>query len=102
LPLLPKSLLKQKNFLYIIKDLEKHINKTVIVKGFVDTIRDQKRMQFLVLRDHSGKAQLLHMKSKTENDPIASVISSLTAESSVVAKGVIVEAPQVKLGGLEM
>lgn len=86
----------------LIKDLKRHINKTVIVKGFVDTIRDQKRMQFFVLRDHSGKAQLLHMKSKTKNDSIASVVSSLTAESSIIVKGVVVEAPQVKLGGLEM
>jgi aspartyl-tRNA synthetase len=86
----------------LIKDLKNHVNKTVTVKGFVDTIRDQKRMQFLVLRDYSGKAQLLHAKSKTENDSIGSVISSLTAESSIVITGIVIEAPQVKLGGLEI
>ncbi len=86
----------------LIKNLKNCIGKTIVVKGFIDTIRDQKRMQFLVLRDHSGKVQLLHMKSKTENDSIASTVSSLTTESSVIVKGIVVEAPQVKLGGLEI
>ena len=74
----------------LMKDLKKHIGKTVIVKGFIDTIRDQKRMQFIVLRDYSGKTQLLHMKIKTENDLIGNTISSLTTESSVVATGTYV------------
>lgn len=84
------------------KDLKKHINKTVTVKGFVDTIRNQKQMQFLILRDHSGKTQLLHMKDKTGNDPIGSTIDSLTIESSIVVTGAVIEAPKVKLGGLEI
>ncbi|MBU3925099.1 aspartate--tRNA(Asn) ligase [Patescibacteria group bacterium] len=86
----------------LIKNLKDYIGKIVTVKGFVDTIRDQKRMQFLVLRDYTGKAQLLHMKSKVGNDSIGSIVSSLTVESSVVVTGNVVEAPQVKLGGLEI
>ncbi|MBU2545280.1 aspartate--tRNA(Asn) ligase [Patescibacteria group bacterium] len=86
----------------LIKDLKSCINQIVTVKGFVSTVRDQKQMQFLVLSDLTGKVQLLHMKSGTTNDPIGSLISSLTTESSVVITGKVIEAPNVKLGGLEI
>ena len=36
----------------LIKDIDNYFDKQVTVKGWVETIRDQKKMQFLVLRDH--------------------------------------------------
>ena len=49
----------------LIKDIDNYFDKQVTVKGWVETIRDQKKMQFLVLRDHSGKIQLTNMKRTT-------------------------------------
>lgn len=86
----------------LIQNLKNHIEETVTVKGFVETIRDQKKMQFLVLRDHTGKVQLIHMKNQTNEDLISFTISSLTLESTAIIVGKVVEAPQVKLGGLEI
>jgi aspartyl-tRNA synthetase len=78
-----------------------HVGGEVTVQGFVETIRNQKRMVFLVLRDQTGKVQALHMK-KDDGDSIGSAVSSLTAESTVTVIGKVVSAPQVKLGGIEI
>lgn len=85
-----------------IRDLRQYIGEMVTIMGFVDTIRNQKRMQFLILRDHSGMVQTLHMKSKAERDSIGEAIASLTPESVITIHGKVVDAPQVKLGGLEV
>lgn len=84
----------------LVNNLSSCVDKTVLIMGFVDTIRDQKRMQFLIIRDHTGKAQVVHMKSDDENT--ASIISSLTEESTVIITGKVIDAPNVKLGGLEI
>ena len=41
-----------------IKDLRKHIGETVKVQGWLQTLRDQKKMQFLVVRDLTGPAKI--------------------------------------------
>ena len=43
---------------------------TVTVGGFVDTVRDQKKVQFIILRDESGSAQLVNPALR-EDDPEA-------------------------------
>lgn len=83
------------------RNLHNCIGEIVSVKGFVDTIRDQKRMQFLIVRDHTGKVQGIHMKT-ADVDETASIISALSPESAVIMQGRVVEAPGVKLGGLEI
>jgi aspartyl-tRNA synthetase len=40
-----------------IKDLKEHIDKEVIIKGWIDVRRDQGKMIFFDFRDMSGKAQ---------------------------------------------
>lgn len=90
--------MKQRTLVY---DLKSHIGRTVSVMGFVDTVRNQKRMQFLVLRDHTGKAQMVHTK-KADTDTISETIDLLALESAVIVTGLVVEAPSVKLGGVEV
>lgn len=85
----------------LIKDLPSFIGKTVEVAGFVHAIRDQKRMQFIVLRDHTGMTQLCHEKGG-EEDTVKSVLSSLTPESAVRVTGKVVTNENVKLGRLEI
>lgn len=86
----------------LIRNLHSCVGKTVSVMGFADTIRDQKRMQFVVLRDHTGKAQMVHTKQADAEDRNAKAIGSLTLESAVIVTGTVVEAPNVKLGGIEV
>lgn len=84
----------------LISDLKKHIGQEVLIQGWIQTVRDQKRMQFIVLRDHTGLAQLIVEKSvKAE---LAAIISGVSSESCISVVGQVIDNPQVKLGGLEV
>ena len=41
-----------------VKDLKKYENQDIVFEGFVDAIRDIKWVQFVVLRDSTGKVQM--------------------------------------------
>ena len=56
------------------------IGQQVTVKGWVQTIRDQKQMQFLVIRDHTGLAQVTVEKGR--HAELAEAVSGLTRESA--------------------
>jgi aspartyl-tRNA synthetase len=64
-------------------------------------VRDQKKVQFVVLRDESGAVQLVHPRSE-ENEPIADSISGLAAGSFITVSGELKIDERVKLGGLEI
>ena len=84
----------------LIQDLRSHIGKEVMIKGWLQKLRDQKKMQFLVVRDHTGAVQVVF--EKAQNEELAAKISTLTTESAILVKGVLIDNPIVKLGGLEM
>jgi aspartyl-tRNA synthetase len=84
----------------MVAELRESLGSTVRVSGFVETVRDQKRMQFLVLRDRTGAVQLTH--EKVRDGKIAERIASLTPGSAISATGRAVVAEQVKLGGFEL
>ena len=71
----------------------------VLVQGWVQTVRDQKKMQFIILRDHTGSVQVVH--SKGEN-ALSVLLSSLTTESAIEVTGTVVANEKVKLGQLEI
>ncbi len=85
----------------LIADLKSHLDSTVELRGWVHTIRDQKSMQFLVLRDESGLAQLVLSKEDPPSE-LNEAISALTPESAVTVTGLAVADERVKLGGLEI
>ncbi len=85
----------------LIKDLAHAPEGTVSVAGWVDTVRDQKKVQFVVLRDESGAAQLVHPRPE-EIDPIAEIISGLAAGTHIRVTGELKMDERVKLGGLEV
>lgn len=85
----------------LIKNLSATPEGPVSVSGWVDTVRDQKKVQFVVLRDESGAVQLVHPRSE-ESDPIADSISALAAGSFVTVSGELKIDERVKLGGLEI
>jgi len=84
-----------------IADLKSHLDSTVELRGWVHAIRDQKRMQFLVLRDETGLAQLILSKEDPPSE-LNEAISALTQESAVTVTGLVVADERVKLGGLEI
>ena len=83
-----------------INDLRENIGKTVKIEGFLQTLRDQKKMQFLILRDPTGLVQVAHFKAN--NEDLAARISQINVESALVVTGRVVDNPVVKLGGLEL
>jgi aspartyl-tRNA synthetase len=85
----------------LIKDLPTRVGQHVRVHGWVRTIRDQKRVQFLIVRDHTGVVQATVERADTKA-AINQAISSLTRESAVTIEGQVVENPVVRAGGLEV
>jgi nondiscriminating aspartyl-tRNA synthetase len=85
----------------LIAELGTRIGERVTIRGWVNAVRDQKRMQFLVVRDESGLAQAVLVKDDPPSDLNAQV-SVLTAESAVTITGEVVADERVKLGGLEL
>ncbi|RFA16850.1 aspartate--tRNA(Asn) ligase [Subtercola boreus] len=91
----------------LIKDLPALADGTVTVSGWVETVRDQKKVQFVVLRDESGAVQLVNPRTSDADgvvvaDEPATTISSLTQGSFVTATGELKHDERVKLGGLEV
>ena len=83
------------------KNLNEYINKEITVEGFVDNIRDLQYVQFLVVRDSTGKLQITIEKNE-ENKKLNDIVSNLTVESTVKIKGTLLANEKVKLNGKEL
>ena len=64
-----------KNRIQIIH-LNEHVGKSVTVAGFVQTIRDQSKIAFIILRDITGTVQIVVMKKD-----LGDIIESISIES---------------------
>ncbi|MHB8089332.1 MAG: amino acid--tRNA ligase-related protein, partial [Anaerolineaceae bacterium] len=84
----------------LIKDLRSKIDQTVELKGWLQVLRDQKKIQFLILRDPTGAAQVAHWKPN--NEALAEEIAKLGTESALTITGKVIDNPVVKLNGLEI
>jgi aspartyl-tRNA synthetase len=58
-------------------------------------------VQFLVLRDSTGKVQVT-IEKKEENLKLNEIVNGLTCESTVKVKGILLENEKVKLNGMEL
>ncbi|MFK4222122.1 aspartate--tRNA(Asn) ligase [Streptomyces sp. NPDC019890] len=85
----------------LVSDLRQHVGETVSVSGWVNTLRLQAKMQFVVVRDHTGMVQVTHRRGG-EGDETEAALESLTTESAVRITGRVVDNAIVKLGGLEL
>ncbi len=85
----------------LIKDIRSRVGDLAKVQGWIKTIRDQKKMQFLLVRDHTGVVQATVERSPARA-AINGAISALTRESAVTVVGPVVENPVVKAGGVEI
>ncbi len=84
----------------LIKDLRDKIGQTVMIQGWLQTLRDQKKIQFLILRDATGLAQVAHWKPNDE--ALAELIAKTGVESALRITGKVIDNPVVKLNGLEI
>lgn len=85
----------------LIAELPQRIGEQVRIRGWVHALRDQKRVQFIVLRDESGLAQVVLAKEE-EPSELNERISALTVESAVTIIGTVAADERVNLGGLEV
>ncbi|WP_306369428.1 aspartate--tRNA(Asn) ligase [Nocardiopsis sp. CC223A] len=85
----------------LVSDLREHVGKSVSVSGWVNTLRLQSKIQFVVVRDHTGMAQVTHRRGGA-GDVVEAELERLTTESAVRITGRVVDNPIVKLGGLEI
>jgi aspartyl-tRNA synthetase len=84
-----------------VKNLAEHDDGPVDVAGWVETVRDQKKVQFVVLRDESGAVQLVHPRG-SDDDETARLISSLAQGSFLSVSGSLKHDARVRLGGVEV
>ncbi len=83
------------------KDLDQHFGKVVVLDGFVDNVRDLQYVQFVVLRDTTGRVQVTIEKNE-ENASLNEIVSNLTLESTVKVKGTLQQNEKVKLNQMEV
>ncbi|MGV1034291.1 MAG: aspartate--tRNA(Asn) ligase [Microbacteriaceae bacterium] len=80
----------------------------VTVSGWVETVRDQKKVQFIILRDESGAVQLVNPATRSLEEGSAEAlalteqISALGHGSFITVVGQLKHDERVKLGGLEV
>jgi aspartyl/asparaginyl-tRNA synthetase len=83
----------------LISDLPARVGQTVTIAGWAQTLRRQRAMQFMVVRDHTGAVQVTHRRDGALLDGL---LDGLSAESAVRVTGQVVANPVVSLGGLEL
>ena len=85
-----------------INELKNYFDKEIEISGFVDNIRNLQWVQFVILRDSTGKVQVTIEKSEEANKEMVEIINTLPIESTVKITGKVVESPKVKLNGMEI
>lgn len=83
------------------ENLDKYKDSEIDFQGFVENIRDLKKIQFIILRDSTGKIQVT-IEKNDENKKLNEIISNLTVESTILVKGYLKDSPMVKLNGMEL
>jgi aspartyl-tRNA synthetase len=79
-----------------IQNLKEQIGKEVSIAGFVQTIRDQKKIIFLIVRDITSTVQIVVL-----NQDLVTVASKINTESVIKVLGKVKEEPQAP-GGIEI
>jgi aspartyl/asparaginyl-tRNA synthetase len=85
----------------LIEALREKVGGPATVRGWVHAIRDQKKVQFVIVCDETGMAQVVLSKDD-QPSALNDAVSALTAESAVTVSGTVVADERVKLGGLEL
>ena len=83
------------------KNLKEYFGQEIVIEGFVESIRDLQYVQFMVVRDITGKVQVTIEKT-LENSELNNIVSNLSLDSTVKVNGVLLENEKVKLNGMEI
>lgn len=97
----------------LVKNLAALPDGPVSIAGWVDTVRDQKKVQFVILRDETGAVQLVNPAVRELDSEGVSVgaaealaltetISGLSHGTFIRVSGELKHDERVKLGGLEV
>lgn len=83
------------------KNLNEYLGQEITIEGFIDNIRDLQYVQFLIVRDTTGKVQITIEKNET-NTKLNEIVSNLTTESTVKIIGTLLSNEKVKLNKIEL
>lgn len=103
----------------LVHELQSLADGPVTVSGWVETVRDQKKVQFVILRDETGAVQLVNpatrevpegadvapdasTSSATTALALTETISNLTHGTFLTVTGELKHDERVKLGGVEI
>ncbi|MDX2376027.1 aspartate--tRNA(Asn) ligase [Microbacterium sp. LRZ72] len=100
----------------LIQHLQSRDDGPVRVSGWVETVRDQKKVQFVILRDESGAVQLVNPATRELGDDadadadaaasaalaLTETISDLATGTFLTVHGTLKHDERVKLGGVEI
>ncbi len=74
----------------LIKDLKENVGKEVLLKGWIQELRNLSKIKFIILRDRTGDMQTVAFKGETEEDSF-NAIDDFTKESVVEVVGLVKE-----------
>lgn len=83
-----------------VSDAMRRTGEKVLVRGFVDNIRNGKSMAFIVLKDLTGRLQITVEKEKFPG--LCPILDQITPDSVISVEGVVSANEFVKLNGFEM
>ncbi len=71
----------------LLQDLHKHLNKEVLLQGWVSDVRNLSKIKFIILRDRTGDMQTIALRAETEAATFE-LINDLTKESVIEIVGI--------------
>lgn len=95
----------------LVQQLQGLADGPVSVSGWVETVRDQKKVQFVILRDETGAVQLVNPATRPAEDgsgqdaatlALTDTISNLATGTFLTVTGDLKHDERVKLGGVEI
>lgn len=86
----------------LVRDLRAHVGQRVSVYGWVNTLRLHRKIQFVLVRDHTGMVQVTHQRPDGGSALEHLIEHEMPIESTVKVTGTVVDNPVVNLGGLEI
>ena len=95
----------------LVDQLQSREDGPVSISGWVETVRDQKKVQFVILREETGAVQLVNPATRPDPDggeqdadalALTALISELSTGTFLTATGELKHDERVKLGGVEI
>lgn len=83
------------------KNLNEYLEQEITIEGFVDNIRILQYVDFLIIRDATGKVQVT-IEKNTSNEFLTKIVSTITPESTVKITGILHKNDKVKLNNMEL